>query len=288
MQLSVDALNAEFDLVLVAFLGLGVLVAAVEFVHELFTGKLRWGRIKEMLASFSVQIPSTLLEKSIGAVILFALFAVYQRIPWRIEIGWGSLIAVIILADFIHYWSHRWEHEIRAMWTWHSVHHSSPVYNFSTSFRVVFFRALPDMFYYLPLVVLGFHPLLVVAALSLVGIYQIWLHNDLIGKLGPIGWVFCTPSHHRVHHGSDEKYLDKNYGGILIIWDRLFGTFQPEEETPTYGLTKPIESVNPVVVHFHEVRALWRDLRRARSWSEVAGYLFGPPGWTPEAEGKLD
>lgn len=283
--MSLDALNTEFDLVLLAFLGLGLLVAVIEFGYELFTGKMSWNHIKEVLASASVQVPSTLLEKATTGLMLFAMFALYQRIPWRLDIGWASLIVAVLLVDFIHYWSHRWEHEIRAMWTWHSVHHSSPVYNYSTSFRVVFFRAVPDVLYYSPLVLLGFHPLLVVAGLSLVGIYQIWLHNGLIGKLGPLEWVLNTPSHHRVHHGSDAKYLDKNYGGILIIWDRMFGTFQEEQETPTYGLTKPIESTNPLVVHFYEVRALYRDLRRAKSWSEVAGYLFGPPGWTPEADG---
>lgn len=284
MDPTISRLTTDFDLVLVAFLGLGLLVAIVEFAWELFTGRLTWTRIKEMLASASVQVPSTLLEKATGAVMLYAFFAVYSVLPWRVEPGWGALLLTLLLVDFIHYWSHRWEHEVRALWTWHSVHHSSPIYNWSVSFRVVFFRAIPDVIYYLPVVLLGIHPLLVVAAISLVGIYQIWLHSAVIGKLGAFGLVFNTPSHHRVHHGSDAKYLDRNYGAILIIWDRLFGTFQAEEETPTYGLTTPIESVNPLVVHFHEVRALYRDLRRARAWSEVWGYLFGPPGWRPEGE----
>ena len=134
---------------------------------------------------------------------------------------------------------------------------------------------------------LGFHPLMMFTAQAMSLLYQYWIHTELIDKLGPFELVFNTPSHHRVHHASTSKYLDRNYGGIFIIWDRLFGTFQVEEERPVYGLTTNIESYNPLVVAFHEWGSLIADVTRARTWRGWLGYTLGPPGWREDGTGVL-
>jgi len=135
---------------------------------------------------------------------------------------------------------------------------------------------------WLPLPLLGVPPWMVFTGFSISLVYQFFVHTERIGRLpGPVEFVFNTPSHHRVHHGSDAEYLDRNYGGILIIWDRLFGTFRPETHRPTYGLTTPVTSHNPFWLQAHEYVAIWRDLRGATNWRERLGYAFGPPGWRP-------
>ena len=174
---------------------------------------------------------------------------------------------------------------MRFFWAHHSTHHSSPIYNYSTAFRVSFMRTPFDVVYYLVPVLMGFHPVLVLLSLGIVAYYQVWLHNEIIGRLGWLEYVLMTPSHHRVHHGTQDKYLDKNYGAITVLWDKLFGTFQKEEERPVYGLTKQLNSVNPLRVHFQEYIHLFRDLRGAKSAGEVAGYFLKPPGWRPHENG---
>jgi sterol desaturase/sphingolipid hydroxylase (fatty acid hydroxylase superfamily) len=133
-----------------------------------------------------------------------------------------------------------------------------------------------------PLALLGFPPAMILTQQAVSLIYQFWLHSELVPKLGPFEWIFNTPSHHRVHHGRNLEYLDRNYGGILIVWDRLFGSFEPERAAVDYGLTKNIDSYQPLVVGFHEWAAMLRDVARARSWSESFSHLLRPPGWSPD------
>lgn len=136
--------------------------------------------------------------------------------------------------------------------------------------------------FFAPLVCIGFHPVAVFLSLALSLFYQIWIHTELIDKLPrPIEFLFNTPSHHRVHHASDRKYLDKNYGGTLIIWDRVFGTFAKEEERPNYGLTKPVDSYNPVVIALNEWTQMFCDALKAKNWRDRFGFMFAPPGWSP-------
>src|SRR4029079_10729997 len=176
-------------------------------------------------------------------------------------------------------------HEARVFWASHVVHHSSRHFNLSTALRQTWvpMTYLP---FWLPLLALGFPPWMVLLAQSWSLIYQFGLHTERIGRLPrPIEAVFNTPSHHRVHHGSNEVYLDRNYGGILIVWDRLFGTFQGETERVRYGLTKNIRSFKPTRVAFHEFAAIWRDVRAAESWRHRLGCLFRGPGWSPDGSG---
>ncbi|WP_431949877.1 sterol desaturase family protein [Nocardia lijiangensis] len=190
-------------------------------------------------------------------------------------------IALFFADDFVYYWYHRTHHTVRVFWASHVVHHSSEFYNLSTALRQTWtpFSSLP---YWLPLALLGFPPWMILLQQSISLVYQFFIHTERVGTLRrPIEFVFNTPSHHRVHHGSNDAYLDTNYGGILIVWDRLFGTFEPEGERVRYGLTKNIATFNPVRVATHEFAAIWRDVRAARSWRARFGHLFRGPGWAP-------
>ncbi len=189
--------------------------------------------------------------------------------------------------DFTYYWSHRWSHEVRVLWASHVQHHSSRLYNLSVALRQEWgeWLRLP---LYLPLVWLGVEPLVVAVAASINLVYQYWLHTEVVGRLP--GWfelVFNTPSHHRVHHGSNQQYLDRNYGSILIVWDRLFGTFEPERERVVYGLTTNIDSHNPLVIATHEAVDIWRDLRAAPTWADRLGFVLRGPGWAAERRRAL-
>jgi hypothetical protein len=179
--------------------------------------------------------------------------------------------------DFCPYWAHRFAHEQRFWWSTHVVHHSSEHYNLSVSFRLSWTQNLKIVFF-LPVVLLGFHPLVFFIVHQIEVLYQFWIHTELIRKLPrPIEYVFTTPSHHRVHHSVNEKYIDKNYGSTFIIWDRMFGTFEPEEEAPRYGITKPVNSYNPVFLVFHEWIEVAKDVKKAKSLKEVWVILFGSP-----------
>ncbi|MCG9720756.1 sterol desaturase family protein [Shewanella sp. Isolate7] len=201
---------------------------------------------------------------------------------WRlfdIQMGLGSFIVLIIAQDFCYYWFHRASHRVRWMWAAHVAHHSSERMNFSTAFRQSLMYPLAGMWiFWLPLVVVGFDPNWVVFAVLLNLGLQFFVHTQAVKTLGPLEWVFNTPSHHRVHHGRNPQYIDKNYAGVLIIWDRLFGTYVTEEETVEYGITKPVNSFNPLVVTFSE----WRDMFREAfapglSMKQRLVLLFAPP-----------
>lgn len=194
--------------------------------------------------------------------------------------------ALIVIQDFLFYWLHRFDHEIRLFWAVHVTHHSSELMNFTVGFRSSVFQPLYRFIYFLPLPFLGFQPMDIVFAFSATQIWGIFVHTELIGKMGWLEYILVTPSHHRVHHASNAKYLDKNMGMFLIIWDKLFGTFQaelPEKEYQPirYGLTKPLEKETPVTIVFHEWNSIRKDVQRKDiGWKEKWWYLFGPPGWS--------
>jgi sterol desaturase/sphingolipid hydroxylase (fatty acid hydroxylase superfamily) len=208
--------------------------------------------------------------------------ALYELTPLRLDPGdWWVWVLLFFADDLAYYAFHRVSHESRVFWASHVVHHSSQHYNLSTALRQTWvpMTYLP---FWLPLPLLGFEPWMVLLAQSWSLIYQFGLHTERIGKLRrPIEAVLNTPSHHRVHHGANEHYLDRNYGGILIIWDRLFGSFEPEGDRVRYGLTTNVETFNPVRVAFHEYGALARDLRATRSWRARWNLLLRGPGYEP-------
>ena len=195
---------------------------------------------------------------------------------------WLAAIVLFLGVDCAYYWFHRIAHEYNAPWAGHVVHHSSEDYNLAVALRQGTFQGLFSWVFYLPLALVGFPPAWFAAVSSFDTLYQFWIHTRLIGKLGPLEWVFNTPSHHRVHHARNPKYLDKNYAGTLIIWDRMFGTFQAEEEEPVYGLVKPLNSWNPLWANLHVWNDLFRDAWLAPRWSDKLRIWFMPPGWRPE------
>jgi sterol desaturase/sphingolipid hydroxylase (fatty acid hydroxylase superfamily) len=204
--------------------------------------------------------------------------------PLDLGHGWVAWLVALVGIDLCYYWDHRAGHQIRLLWASHVVHHSSERYNLSTALRQTWTGEYTVLFF-LPVALLGVPVELVLASWSINLLYQFWIHTEAIDRLwAPLEWVLNTPSHHRVHHGTQPQYLDRNYGGILIVWDRLFGSFEPEGERVRYGLTTNIATHNPLRVATHEYVALWRDLRTAGSWRDRTGYLLRGPGWAPAAE----
>ena len=277
---TLERLSTEID---GAFLLIGVAILAIEILKALVNRSLRARTALDMAASVSTQIPSLLVEVFLltfayaGYVLISETF-----ISWTFPITTWTVLLAVLAADFAYYWEHRIAHEVRLLWTQHAVHHSSRYMNTIVGVRFGPFEGVVTAVIHLPLVLIGFAPELVFFGIIVVLAYQTWIHTEVIGRLGPLDAIVNTPSNHRVHHGCDDKYTDKNYGGILMIWDRLFGTYQREEETPRYGLKRAFDSVNPLAVWFSELPAFLRDLKRARSLTEFWMRVFGRPDWRPE------
>jgi sterol desaturase/sphingolipid hydroxylase (fatty acid hydroxylase superfamily) len=216
-------------------------------------------------------------------LVVVAVYAgLYLLAPFHLPAGNPLTWVALFFADELaYYWYHRTHHTIRVFWASHVVHHSSQRYNLSTALRQPWTPFSASLFW-IPLALLGFPPWMILLQQSISLLYQFFIHTERVGTLWrPVEFVMNTPSHHRAHHGSNTQYLDKNYGGILIVWDRLFGTFEPEGERVVYGLTKNIDTYHPVRVATHEFAAIASDLRRAGSWRTAFGYLFRGPGWSP-------
>jgi sterol desaturase/sphingolipid hydroxylase (fatty acid hydroxylase superfamily) len=195
---------------------------------------------------------------------------------------------LLVLEDFLFYLLHYVDHYCRFFWAVHVTHHSSDEFNLTVGFRSSVFQPLYRFFYFIPLALLGFNPLDILFMYAATQIWGILIHTQYIGKLGPLEWFLATPSHHRVHHASNPRYLDKNLGMVFIVWDRLFGTFceETDEDPVRYGLTKPIENPNPVRIVFHEWQEIVNDIRKPIPWKWKLRYLFGPPGWSHDGSRK--
>jgi sterol desaturase/sphingolipid hydroxylase (fatty acid hydroxylase superfamily) len=225
-------------------------------------------------------------------LLLLAFFYIYENFRlFTIPIVWWSFILIFFADDLAYYWFHRISHECRLFWASHVVHHSSQHYNLSTAFRQTWSGAFYSFVFWLWLPLLGFHPGMIILQMSISLIYQFWIHTEAIDKMPK--WfetVFNTPSHHRVHHGSNPLYLDRNHAGILIIWDRMFGTFQPElkDEKVVYGLVKNINTYNPISIAFIEWIDLFKDSFSGRkSLKNRILYLIKPPGWRHDGSGQV-
>mgnify|MGYP001206221792 CR=1 FL=1 len=230
---------------------------------------------KDFLASLSIGVGNLLVNAATKIALFYVIVFFYNLTPWAIPPTWWSYMLCLIVFDFLRYWAHRIAHEQRFWWSTHVVHHSSEHYNFSVSFRLSWTQNL-KLIFFLPIALMGFHPLVFFITHQIEVLYQFWIHTELIRKLPrPIEYIFTTPSHHRVHHAVNEKYIDKNYGSTFIIWDRMFGTFQEEGEQARYGITKPVNSFNPFVLVFHAWGDLLRDL--ANRPKEAWRILFGSP-----------
>ena len=241
---------------------------------------------RDTAASLMMGLGSQIAPLFGGAALLTAaLIAAYEVRLFDIPNAWWVVVICFVIDDLRYYWWHRISHERRWFWASHVIHHSSQHYNLSTALRQTWTgTVIGGVLFKAPLAILGFHPLMLAFVGGLNLLYQFWIHTEMIGKLGPLEWVLNTPSHHRVHHATNPKYLDANYAGTFIVWDRLFGTFVAEDdgERPRYGIIKNLGTFNPVRIAFHEWIGIAKDVVKARSLREVLGYAFGPPGWSPD------
>ena len=247
---------------------------------------------KDAFSSIAMGLGNVFIGFVSKLFVFAALYYVYENFRvFTIPITWWSFIILIFLDDFSYYWFHRTSHENRFFWASHVVHHSSKHYNLSTALRQTWTGSFYSFIFWLWLPLIGFHPGMIIFQMSISLLYQFWIHTELIQKMPK--WIelfFNTPSHHRVHHGSNPIYLDKNHAGILIIWDKLFGTFQPElkSEKVQYGLVVNIKTYNPIFIAFNEWGALFKDLNTKNiSVRNRIRYLYKPPGWKHDGTGKL-
>lgn len=273
---------------------LGVLEYIAIFFFSLIVLETAWDiytkrrtKYKETIANFFIAFISALLERTLyGAIFIICLTITESLIPYKIPLTWWSWALALLAADLTYYWMHRFEHEIRILWANHIVHHSSPEYNLTTSLRLAWVDSLVEWIFLVPMIVIGFDVTQTIVAFLFIVVYQTWIHTEKIGKLKGLDKIFNTPSVHRVHHGSNRKYLDKNYGGVLMIWDHLFGTYQAEEEKVKYGVTIPLNSSNPLTINFKEYWLIAKDVRSSKSINDAFGYIFGRPGWRPKRTKK--
>jgi sterol desaturase/sphingolipid hydroxylase (fatty acid hydroxylase superfamily) len=253
-----------------------ILFTAIEYYLSKKEHKDTYDNV-ELAGSFLVGVGNIISNSISRLVLLVMVIVLYNLVPWRMEFVWWLFFPCYIVQDFCSYWAHRISHEQRFWWATHVPHHSANHYNLAVSFRLSWIQQFKIIFF-APVVLLGFHPLIFFVVNQVAVLFQFWVHTEYIVKLHPwVEYLFATPSNHRVHHGSEDKYLDKNYGATFIIWDRMFGTFYPEEERPTYGLTTPLYSGNPFYLVFHEVIDIVRDVRKAKTFKEKWWYTFGSP-----------
>ncbi|NKB78148.1 MAG: sterol desaturase family protein [Gammaproteobacteria bacterium] len=237
----------------------------------------------ESMSNFAIAIGNALLERTIyGLVFVIGVFVAEAYAPFSMGDSWWSWGLALLAADLTYYWMHRIEHEVRILWAYHSVHHSSPEFNLTTGLRLAWVEGVIEWVFFIPMIAIGFSAIQTIVTISIVVLYQTWIHTEKIGKLGWVDRVFNTPSVHRVHHGSNKQYHDKNYGGVLMLWDRMFGTYEIEQEKVTYGITTPVGSWNPVIVNIHEFWSIAKDVYGSKSISEAYGYVFRSPGWKPD------
>ncbi len=232
----------------------------------------------DSIANINVGIAERLAD--LGTTGLFYAFFLWLYEHCRLfsfEPSWWSYILLFLATDFVWYWYHRLGHRVAILWAAHGVHHQSDDFNFTVSARITVFQAAIRSLFWAVLPVLGFHPGAITVMLLLHGLYPFFTHTQLIGKLGFLEYFLVTPSHHRVHHSSNPEYLDTNYGDVLIIWDKLFGTFAAEQTRPVYGLTKPLNSYSFLWQHFHFFLEIGIAVKRARGLRQKLGVVFGTP-----------
>lgn len=250
-----------------------------ELVRYLVLKRLNWTLVGDAVTNFiTLGFFLVLSYLLLGAFYVSAYFYTARLAIFDIDTNWLTIAACVVLADFAYYWEHRFTHRVNVAWATHSVHHSSPFFNLSVAYRFGPMDGVWPIFFHLPLVLIGFNPFVVFFSEFLVLTYQTVLHTEAVGRLPrPIEAVMNTPSHHRVHHGSNPEYIDRNYGGIFIVWDRLFGTFARERERVVYGLVTPLDSINPLAALFHGFQRLGRKTLNAKGATNKLKSLFGPP-----------
>jgi sterol desaturase/sphingolipid hydroxylase (fatty acid hydroxylase superfamily) len=271
----------DSDLLLIAapaYLALIAVEVVVSYLHDRPYYTARGTLTNAYLAAVNVG-----LDLAMRAAWFAVLAWVYQFRLIQVAHPWAYWIGLLVLQDFLFYWLHRVDHACRLFWAVHVTHHSSAEFNLTVGFRPSVLQPLYRFAWFLPLALLGFRPEDILLMYSVTQLYGVLVHTRYVGRLGCLEWFLCTPSHHRVHHGTNPQYVDRNLGMVLIVWDRLFGTFTPEEEEVRFGLGGQAPTHHPVRVIFHEWQSIRDDLRRPAQLRDKLMYVFGPPGWRPGA-----
>lgn len=261
-----------------------VLIAA-EVIYDRIKNRSLY-RLNDAITNISCGIVEQVTGLFAKVFTVAAYYFIYENFRFfEVPNTWYFWVIAFIGVDFFYYWAHRMSHQVNLLWLGHVVHHQSEDYNLSVALRQSTFQKMLTFYFYFPLAFLGFPTewFVLIGAYNL--LYQFWIHTEVIGNMGIFGWIFNTPAHHRVHHGRDPKYIDKNHGGTLIIWDRLFGTFQDEEETPTYGVTKPTATFNVVYANLKPFAELWQEMKTVSGFKNKVLLALMPPGWYPKELG---
>jgi sterol desaturase/sphingolipid hydroxylase (fatty acid hydroxylase superfamily) len=265
-----------------------ILLIIAEMIYTRMTGRTHYDA-KDSAASLLMGFGNQIAGLATGIIAVATLAWSSQFALFDLGYAWWVFFLCFFAEDLSYYWTHRISHERRWFWASHVIHHSSQHYNLSTALRQTWTGNLGLVFLFrVPLVLVGFPPEMVALFGGISLVYQFWIHTEAIGRMGPLEWVLNTPSHHRVHHATNPRYLDANYAGVLIIWDRMFGTYVPEDdaERPVYGILSNLNTFNPFRIAFHEWAGIARDVLSAKSLKDVGGFLLGPPGWSPDASRK--
>ena len=261
-------------------------ILGLEFLRQIIKRTMTWNIAGDAVTNFVTLFMYFGLNAIWVATFYIAgFYLVYEYFSiTQLEITGWTIAACIILADLVYYWEHRFMHRCGIGWATHTVHHSSPYFNISVAYRFGPLDGFMPFFFHLPLAALGFNPVVIFAAEAIVQLYQTLLHTETVKKFPrPIEAIFNTPSHHRVHHGSNPEYIDKNYAGIFIIWDRMFGTFEEEKAPVVYGITTPLDTINPITVFTHGLTKLAKQVWQAKGVKNKLGYIVQPPGWEPQS-----
>ena len=255
-------------------IGIEVLVSSIH-KHDRYSVKGTW-------ENFYIMLVNLLIDLGMRTVALFCLTVIFKYHVFQIHHVVVYWIFLFLLQDLAFYTMHFIDHKVRLFWAVHVTHHSSEEFNLGVGFRSSVFEPVYRFIYFIPIVLLGFAPLDVFFVFSITQLYGIFIHTQYISRLGFLELFMATPSHHRVHHGKNPQYIDRNMGMFLIVWDRLFGTFTPESEPVVYGITKPPKSNSPDEVILHEFRNMLQDVKQAPDMRSKLMYIFGPPGWQHE------
>lgn len=240
---------------------------------------------RDTIANIAIALLYSLINTTVGYGVAFAGLRFFNQFSlWHIATNVWTIVLAIAIADFLYYWQHRTEHYIRFFWAYHNVHHSSTDYNLTVAARLSWVEVCFLWVFYIPMTLIGFDVLQIFIAIEITTIYQIWIHTQKIGRLGFLEKIVNTPALHRVHHGSNPNYIDRNFGAILMIWDRLFGTYQIENEPVIYGLTENINTNNPIKINAIEYQRMGKYISQSRSLKEILYSIFGSLSWKPKSK----
>jgi len=281
--------NQTMELPIIYAIPAFVLLIAVELFIN-WRRNLQLYETRDSIACIAMGLGNVIINSLVKAGIVALYLVIYEWRIFDLPVGaWWVWLLLFFAEDLCYYLFHRFHHESRFGWAAHVNHHSSQRYNLAVALRQSWTTPITGFVFWAPLPLLGFHPAMILVAQAISLIYQFWIHTEVIDKLPrPLEWIMNTPSHHRVHHGSNPQYIDRNYAGILIIWDRLFGSFEPEGDKVKYGLTKNIQTYNPIKIAFHEWSKIVHDVRHAKNWRDRWDYIFRHPGWQPPAQSSPD